>query len=516
MDKKIIDLAEASFKKETLVSAMVDYLGSTVDVFADNPQQGIGLSIFDYSKIPTREVIFNGEEVRLPVNVKLLPLPTFDVSSGSSTSMDSTSNAISASLGVKAGYGFFSAGAKAKFSASSNSASQFYYTYVYESIALGSLELLSWDPAYFSDDFKADLDALPANFSKDDYPQLARFLEKWGMYFVMACGLGGELDAFNSVAVNSSTTEISAQADLTAQYKGLLYSGEFDASITGSSSWSTFSKLSETQFHVEGGSAATQGKIVAMNPMEPSPKTVEANVEWLESLAEAPSPNQMRLKPISQLAGDKAMALEKAAETYVTAVEFNTSLNYHAPADTPWYGTWVGRGTVYVNGHFQQSPNVVDPGFQVVIVDRYDPSRIVANEFFSYDDADWQLSYPTMYEEMMEFLNGFGNEHIVVLCSQEIRGGAFPTEAMQNYLVNVLGVADGVETWARSSGRQSNNGLSRTLFYAVGVPDSGFNSGAWFSKGFHESYNSYRSYRNQNGASIRLDSNLKSAIQSNM
>lgn len=508
-------LLQKAAQQKTLAPAIIDYLGTAVDVFAPTPAEGLGLSIFDFSKAETKTVEIAGIELDIPSIVNLLPNTKISQQAGAKTSVISVANEISASVGVEGRAGMFSAGIKASYSQSNTDSSEAYYAYMYESVSFAEMLLNTQDSKYFSDDFAKDLNALPSTLDKKGMQAYSQFFHKWGLYYLSHCGLGGELDTLNAVSKNNSTSTTTAQVDLSAQYQGLFYSGKFEASVTGSQSWQSFSSFSQTQFYITGGSPGAQGKILSLDPMKPSQTSVDAHVEWLNSLAMTPSPTQMYMRPISELAGAKQSVMNEAASRYVTSVEFSTNLTYNGYTSQGGGSgeEWSGQAAVYVNGSYVPPANVKNPGFQVTILDRLNASNIVANEFFGYDQSNWQNSYEQMYHEMLSFLQRYGNDNIVILASDEVYGGAYPTTEMQNYLNKILGVGATLEKWANNQGgRKSAHGEVTVLFYVVGVPNNGLNSGYGFYQGLFEYYGNSKTYSNINGASLLLNSDLKTTI----
>lgn len=504
------ELLRSAIEQGTIAPAIVNYLGTGVNVFAPTPIEGLGLSIFDFSKADTKVVGIDGLEVEIPTIVNLFPNPHFKKTSGSKTSMEAVSNELATSVGVKAGAGLFSGGIKGNFKASRKDATYGYYTYLYESIGYAEMRLSTYDPQYFSDDFAADLDALPATYSQESYPQFASFFEKWGLYFLDHSRLGGELDATNAVITSSNTSTYSAETDINAQYQGLFYSGSFDASVTGTQSWASFSEFSETQFYIEGGTPATQGAIAGINPLEPSQQTVDDHTAWLESLAKAPAPVHMQFQPIASLAGNKAQAMNEAAYVYITSVQFATELK----VSSEYAGIWNGETSIHVNGVYIEPQESNQTGFQVVVLDRNNPATIVNNRFFSYDLDNWENTYEAMYNEMYSFLQPITDDNIVVFSSIGVILGAFPTPNMQNYFTNILGCGKALQMWANDKATiLSGGGVVTNLYYGVGVPNNGLGAGAAYYFDMYYEFKNYKVYRNLNGASLVLKSSGKTTIE---
>ena len=504
------ELLRRAAEQGTITPAIIDYLGTGVNVFAPNPIEGLGLSIFDFSKAGTKMRDIGGIEVEIPSIVSLLPNPRYESTTGSSTSMESVSNDLAASVGVKGNAGMFSGGIKGSFKASRQDASYGYFTYLYETIGYAEMSLNSYDPQYFLDDFAADLDALPATYSQESYPQFAAFFEKWGLYFLGYAHLGGELDATNAVVTDSTTSTYSAQVDINAQYKGLFYSGSFESSVTASQSWASFSEKSETQFYIQGGTPATQGAIASINPLDPSQQTVDEHNAWLESLAESPAPINMQFQPIAILAGDKAQAMNEAANVYITSVQFATELTF----DNETTGLWDGGTAVHVDGRYIAPAASNETGFQVVVLDRQNPATVVDNRFFSYDRDNWENTYEAMYNDMYSFLSPISDDHIVVFNSIGILLATFPTSNMQTYFTNVLGCGKALQQWSNDKATYtSGGGVVAHLYYGVGVPGNGIGAGSAYSYDMYGEFFSYTTYRNLNGASLVLKSSGKTTIE---
>lgn len=508
------ELLKIAVEQGTITPAIVDYLGTSVDVFAKNPIAGLGLKVFDFSKAGVKPVSIDGVEIDIPEIVDLLPNSKINQTAGSKTSMDVVSNELAASMGVKGDAGLFSAGVKASFRTSNKSAAYAFYSYVYESISYAEMKLNSIDSKYFTDDFASDLNALPESFSQDNYPQFATFFEKWGLYYLFHSGLGGELDTTNAVATSDSTTTATAQVDLSAQYKGLYYAGSFDASVTASASWSVFSSESVTQAYIQGGSLEAQGKVLAINPLEPSDNTVNAHTDWLKSLSENPAPTQMYFKPISGLAGSKKAAMDEAAHFYISSIQFASDLQFVKNTGSGG-GTWNGGTAVYVNGVYERATSLENPGYQVLVLDRNQPSKVIDNRFFSFQRDNWENTYEQMYHDMYQFLEPIGNDCIVVFNSFQMLGGAFPTPDMQNYFTNVIGTGKALQQWAdNSTVQQTGNGETVVVFDGTGIPNNGLGSGAGYFLGLFTPFYTVTTYRILNGATLVLGSNGKTEIMS--
>ena len=501
---------------DSITPAVMDYLGKAVNVFAPTPFEGLGLSVFDLAKSGMKTVTADNYQFEIPKMTDLLPHTRNVPSFGSETSLESVTNKLAVSVGVEAGAGFFSAGVKGYYERSNSRNAYTYYAYVKNSISFADIDLNNLNPEYFSDDFAADLGMLPGECTSGTYPQFAHFFEKWGLYFLRRCSLGGELDAFNAVSISNSTTLQSAAVDIDAQYNGVFYQGGFSSSVTDKQSWQTFSSSSRTNLYIQGGSLQTQSRIMGLNMLQPGSQSVEAFADWENSLPITPTPVDMYLAPIWNLQGDAARrnAIRQAAAQYVTTVTINTYVNYPGPGYSSGE-QWDDNAAVYVNNVYTPPVSSVEGGFQVVVLDRLNPGAgPVSNKFYSYNPDNWQSTYEEMYQNMYNDVKEYDSNHILVFCSRQLFGGAFPTRDMANYFGDVLGVAQELNAWANSSGRKSSNGRVTVLFYVVGVPNLGYNKGSGFYGDLWEQNTIFRTARFLSGASVVLQEDNSAKIVS--
>ncbi len=462
-------LFEKAVEAGTITPAIVDYLGRGMNVLASTPGEGLLLKIFDWDKSGYKPVEADGKSFEIPEITSILPAPSSYTRQSSQTSISSISDKLTASMGISLkGYGCYSGGIKSNFEMSNTRDSQGYYAYYENNLMFGDIILDNESAQYFTDEFQNDLDALPETYDGSNFAPFGNFFDKWGLYFVSKCSLGGAVNAYNAVSIQSQTSLQSASVDLSAQYKGLFYQGSFDASVTGTSSWQVFSSDSETQLQVFGGSLKTQQALLGLDLLSPGPASVQAGESWADTIASNPYPLDIQSRPIYELAGDKKDAINQASKDYLTSIQFNTSEHLV----NPYHDTYGGRSTVLVNNKLVIPTDTANPGFQVVVLQRQAPVQIVSNEFYSYDLNNWQNTYETMYKEMAQNLEPYDESYIVVLCSVNLYTAVYPTPAFAHYLTDVLGVsADILATWEKDSTAAYED--TSQLFYVAGIPNLG-------------------------------------------
>lgn len=458
-------------------AAIVEYLGHGFDLFESSTFKSIlPTAIFDYSKCGTKKVTSGGVTYDIPSIVDFMPASSVDHQSGCHQTLVGIEETLAASVGIQGSYGLFNAGLKASFEKSSEYTADRLYAYRFTQVGLGTFTLDSQASEYFGDEFKSAIDTLPSTFTAANFPAFREFFNRFGVRYLTSFAAGGQLQMFNAVATTQSTSTQSGQADLNAQYEGLFVKGSFEASVTGSQSWKDFSKYSETVIKAQGGSMDSIAALTGVDPLSPSADTVSAYTGWVSSVATAAVPVQMGFSRISQLCGDKAAAVDQAAQAYAAGIYFRTVYQYiqTPPTDFPNHAIY---GTVSINGTMVTPSNPpADPstayGFQAIVFAKDDPGTILHNKFYSYTPANWQTSYPDMYTAMYTDLSGANlqsENNIVILRSSNLLTRCYPSGDFYTYLLETLGISqDAFFNWRNLVMNSYPNELMDA--YVVGQP----------------------------------------------
>lgn len=468
-DLKLLEKAAAL---GTVTPAVIDYVGSGVDVWAPTPFDGLGLSLFDFSKCPTKTVTVGGQTITIPVIVDLLQTPGLVSNQFSSTSKTETSNEIAVEAGVKVKYGLFSGGANVAYKESNTTRNSVYYTNLVDEVSFADVLLNNLDPQYFATDFVNDLDGLPAAVDQSTYPLFGRFFAKWGIYYLNRCSLGGSLNAYNAVVINDNTNTNSSKSDISGQYDGLFVSGSFSASLTTSYSWATYSRESTTKIAITGGTPAEQAAVAHVDPLKPSLDTVAAYQNWLGTTATTPAVNRLKFNPIAELAGNKRDQVSKAIGMYMTNVTIN--LDRKRKPNAIYF--WDGLGQIWLNDVHVPISDGTKPGFDVCIIDRKDSAKVVTR-FFGYTEANWQVEAPKMYLDLLNYLKTYDSNYTIVLCAQSMGNGACPPAEFVDYTTNVLGAGTAAKSWVQDT-NMSGDGLRSVCYMLISSPNIGNNAGA--------------------------------------
>jgi len=268
---------------------------------------------------------------------------------------------------------------------------------------------------------------------------------------------------------------VQIDAMMQAQYDALFYSGRLDASIAASVEWKSYAASSNTTIRAQGGDPALVAELVSIDPLDPSPETVDRFQAWVASAAEDPAVVDFALEGIWQLAGDKREVLQQAWEIYGRTMHprltiKTSSQNIRYPVTVEPKPPIITSAALIQPVEAPASPC----GWQVIVFDGTqvpDNQTALLDKFYavSPNGEDWRPGWRAMCEAIADDLSNplmskAGN--ILVMASFGYTYNMTPTHRLVS-LMDLAGAGPALEDWLDKADPGSVGGSSQ--FWTVGA-----------------------------------------------
>lgn len=465
-------------------------VGQGYDVFGQLSLDSLIRPLFAYSQAGTQVFTFLGKEYLVPDFIVPVESTSTYFQTGTFESREGFQNQVAAHAGVEIGYGAFSGEMQASFSSEFQRNAEYAYTYRDFYSQLATLTLGD-GLAYRSGDFQQRLADLPDVVTPKTLPDFNSFFNDFGAYLTRRVTLGASMQFSVAVAKSSNLLNVQIDAMMQAQYDALFYSGRLDASIAASVEWKSYAASCNTTIRAQGGNPALVAALVSIDPLNPSPETVDRFQAWVASAAEDPAVVDFALEGIWQLAGDKREVLQQAWEIYGRTMHPRLTIK-NASERISYPVTAEPKPPIITSAELiQPAAAPASPcGWQVIVFDGTrvpDNQTALLDKFYTVDPSqkNWFQSWVDMCGQIADdlsnpLLSKAGN--ILVMATFGYTFNMTPTHRLVS-LMDLAGAGPLLEQWLDMANPGSVEGnpnswtAGPTCYIQVGVfgdgPDTG-------------------------------------------
>lgn len=290
-----------------------------------------------------------------------------------------------------------------------------------------------------------DWEDLPNTFTAANAAQFYNFFQKFGTHFISSVACGGTLYYYFAVSQDSNLSSRQITASASAEYQGLISSGQAQADAFWSqcaTNWTT-SRQSFAQTV-----PATTGVIDWINPPSGTYDQNGLFAGWKQAVTTNPSRAKFALTTIDRVfSGAQATAIQQAYAAYASNRAHVESYRDRTP-------TVLVNGTPIVPpGGYPSEPT---SGWHMVVLDG--TLQTVLNKFYAIDYS--QPNWPDpMFDQMSADLNPFaGNQEYVLVAATSFGDeGGSPTEEFYG-LLKSFGAGAGLDAWMGFGGHNCSFG----------------------------------------------------------
>jgi hypothetical protein len=295
---------------------------------------------------------------------------------------------------------------------------------------------LSYSPGALLGNIVNDPDwrELPDTFTPENASQFYNFFQKFGTHFISSVSCGGTLYYYFSVAQQSGLSSTQIAASASAEYQGLICSGEAAAQAYWSQCATNWTSSRQSFAKTV---PATTGVIDWINPPSGSYDNTGAFAGWKTSVVNNPSRSNFVLTTIDRVfSGQKAFAIQKAYEAYASNLAHVESYRDRTPTVLI-----NGRPIVPEGGY----PAAVTPGWQLVVLDG--TLQTVLNKFYAIDYSQPNWPDPTC-RQMADDLTPYAGDREYQLVAVTSYGdeGMSPNEELYG-LLKSFGAGALLDSW---------------------------------------------------------------------
>jgi hypothetical protein len=470
--------------------SQAETVGRAFNVYGELSSRSLKRPLLDRRKAGETTFTFLGKEYAVPSYVSAVEDTRADYFGGTCESREKFQNGIAAHAQVQGSAGFFSGEMRASYDWAFESSSL--YSFAYQNF-VSHLAHLDFDPGpglqALSDDFVKRVQDLPAEARTDSLPLFVRFFEDFGGYYTRRVTLGCSLRFAVSVHSDSKLGKEDITAMMKAQYDGLFTSGSIAADVKQSLAWKAYSATSQTDIQAMGGDPEAITALIAVPPLDPSGKTVEAFQSWVRSVKSDPAICDFALEGIWTLCGDKAEAVRQAWKMYIELLHARLTIRTVSSGVPlqPWPPQTTPAPPAINLRHPLKplTPPETFCGFQMVFLE---PSQDLAelfkvrhNRYYSVElHEPWKPVYGNVYKQIQVDLETVAKKgDLVILSSFGIDYNMVPPHDLMSLLQSV-GADLQLQDWLESAaaGHESGGWIGAPANYAlVGIKDAGTGTG---------------------------------------
>jgi hypothetical protein len=381
----------------------------------------------------------SGETYDVPTNVT----PPGGSSSSASAASFATSSAFTSyfqgSASVSGSVAAFSATFGETYDISQQNSSEY-------SWALVEADFIAWqigidyDAKFLLSEVTSDPDwrNLPPRFNAGDPENVTafyRFFQKFGTHFISKVTVGGTLYYYFAVSQAASYTATQISASATAEYQGLISSGQLQANAYWSQCAANWA--SNRQSHAMTVPATT-GVVDWISPPEGTYDQGKNFAEWKNAVLTNPSRCNFSLAPIWNLfSGSQSDAIRQAYDAYASnQVRLQASIS--------------GTATILLNGMpiipdggYPAQPTI---GWQIVVVDRKSLA-VALNKYYKMDA--FAPNWPdNIYQGMIADLQPYvGNSDYMLIAVTSLMDWAANPNTTFNVMLKSFGAGAGLNQW---------------------------------------------------------------------
>jgi hypothetical protein len=290
-----------------------DTLGFGFDIIKKYDETSATQRIFKEGAREASQITIGKTVYAVPANVAVIIRSESDGVTKAYSSREQVQSYFSAKAGVTAsGFGF-----EGQFEAA--------YSFVSESDKSYSYGLTdAWNRAFMvslkdqgrsmlTEDFAADLDSLPPEFTKATEHIYFAFFDTYGTHYVHQVQLGGSLYYYVAIEKSHVSTEEQIRAKMEAEYKAVFAKTKVEAEAEWKKVGKEWAESRTVHLHTVGGDSSIEGLTPSFGDWKG-----DFLQKWTESLANKPGQTGFNLQPISKLAPlAKRGAMDLALKTYV-------------------------------------------------------------------------------------------------------------------------------------------------------------------------------------------------------
>ena len=276
---------------------------------------------------------------------------------------------------------------------------------------------------------------LPSQFTAKNELQFYNFFEKFGTHFISGVACGGTLYYYFAVSKQSNFSSNQISASASAEYQGLISSGQAQANAYWSQCASNWSS-SRQSYAVTV--PATTGVIDWVNPPDNSFDQNQQFADWKTSVTNNPSRANFSLTPISAIfSGAQAAAIQQAYAAYGS-----NRIHIESYRDRSPLLLINGAPVVPAGGY----PGGKSAGWHIVVLDAT-INTVVLNQYFAIDYSQPNWPDPS-YDAMATALSAYtGNpNYTLVIAASNMDEGANPDSNFYGVLKS-FGAGAGLDQW---------------------------------------------------------------------
>lgn len=455
--------------------SQANYLGQGFDITGtyELPESLI-LPVVDANKASWKTFEFQGTKYSIPSFATAAIDTRGRYTEKVAATREELQNSIAVTAKVAAGYGAFSGEMDASYGQDLTSSSEYDYGYYNYYARLGVLTMdLNVARTMLMKDFVERYEELPAEVNGDTLEEFELFFHDYGMYVTSMVALGGSLEY--SVAVNkkSESSLTSIEANLKAEYKGVLFSGELSGSLTSTDSWKRYRENRKGELALRGGDPTLISELAGVDVNTPKAKTVATYNQWLESLKSAPAVADFSLIGIWELIPDAKK--RKLVSDAFTALQ--VTMRPRLTVETNWQAGWPPTITLGRSIRPEDPPEKPS-GYQMVMIERSTLRRIAIDKYYTVERDAKHDKYASIYDQIADDIQEGGFDHpgmLMVLASFGVSFAAPPTSRLVP-LLRSFGAGDELSLWIQKATPGLNMDF-RCSYVLVGIGGVGPRSG---------------------------------------
>ncbi|HXA83574.1 MAG TPA: MAC/perforin domain-containing protein [Candidatus Dormibacteraeota bacterium] len=452
----------------------VTSLGRGFDIFGRVSNQDALLNPLIEMRSTDRTETVDGIEFEIPVYANVDRNSSTDGKANFFSSRRKFESHFAAEANIEASYGLFSAEFSAAYTSDRKVEESRSFALYDVKDTRYTLSLADASVNQVKEDIRQGFEQLPDVFTRENSETFWRFFGKYGTHFTTQVELGGRLFYYASISKSYISDEATANAKLTAEYKGV-FSGKAEASAAWRQIDEKWMENREVHLKVAGGNSNILGSLVPTREVNKG----DLFTEWLQSIRKDPAVMRFKLRPISDLVPERKMrALDDAFQSFVTA-----KVSAHSESNQ----AWSANSNIFVMGRPMMPPEAIEnlPSLQIAVLDSLSLHplhnkrwyiRVVPDRWGAPRNDLNIRAFNEVYQKIWEALNTYQqSSHIVLVAASNMVGWAVPTSSLALFLQS-SGAGKQLELWQSfSRGTSDPAGINYALIGRVGVgPNEGF------------------------------------------